>query len=253
METCKLDRKCVKQILCWLAPLALVAALSAPAFAQEHGESHATASGEGAHEGGSHGGVSPADWNWFDMGYKSKNAEGQSLEEHGGHGMAPPALFALINAFIFFGLLVWKGGPPIKNFVKQRHLTIKEALEESARLRDDARDKLEDYSKRIAGVEAEVEKIFSEIRADAEAEKQRILEAAKAQAESIKANAEDRIAAEMAQARRELEAEVVEAAIMAAEKLIKVTATPADHKTLIDTFITDMGKDAPSAQPRRPS
>jgi len=224
----------VKLFLRWAAPFLLVAAIATPAVA-------------------SGGGSSPADWNWFDISYKSKDAAGGELSQ-GESPMNPPALFALINAFIFFGLLVWKGGPPIQKFLKQRHLTIKEALEESARLRDEAKDKLDEYTKRIANVEAEVEKIFAEIRADAEAEKKRIIAAAEAQAESIKASAEERIAAEMAQARVELEREVVTAAIDAAEKLIRVTATPGDHKGLIDGFITDIAADAPAgAQPRRPS
>jgi len=244
METRDHDR-IFRLSLRWAFPLFILMAIATPAIASEHGsEGH----GSGGH------GASPADWNWFDIGYKSKDMAGESLE-HGEQPMSPPALFALINFFIFFGLLVWKGGPPIKKFVRQRHLTIKEALDESARLRDEAKEKLDEYTQRIAGVEAEVEKIFSEIRADAEAEKERILAAAKAQAESIKRNAEDRIAAEMAQARRELEREVVEVAIEAAEKLIRVTATPGDHKTLIDSFITDLGKGAPehAQPPRRPS
>jgi len=247
MATRTRDRNYVKPLLGWVALVVLAAVLAVPAvaYAQEAAEPEA-----GAHEGSGHA-SSPADWNWFDMGYKSKGPQGKPLKP-GEHPMAPPALFALINAALFFGLLIWKGGPPIKKFVRQRHLTIKEALEESAQLRDEARKKLDEYTERIAGVEAEVEKIFSEIRADAEAEKARILAAAKAQAEAIKRNAEDRIAAEMAQARRELEIEVVEAAIAAAEKLIRVTATPTDHKSLIDSFITEMGKDAPDrAQPPR--
>jgi F-type H+-transporting ATPase subunit b len=234
--------------------LALAAALSIlgradAARASEHAEAageHAEAAGHGA----SHGTGSPAEWNWFDMGYGSKDSHGGKLEP-GDEKMAPPALFALINFAIFAGILLWKAGPAIKKFAQQRHVSIKEALAESARLRDEARRKLDEYSKKIAGVDAEVEQLIAGIRADAEAERARILAEAEVQAATLKRDAEQRIAADLQRARRELEREVVAVAIAAAEKLIREKATAADQHKLIDVFITELSSEQPTSPQER--
>ena len=199
------------------------------------GTAHASAGGSG----------SPADWNWVDIGYGDKDIAGGTLEK-GEPKMPPPTIFAIINFCLFAGLLVWKAAPPIKKFVQQRHITIKEALEESARLREEAKQKLDEYSEKIANVNAEVDELLAGIRADAEAERERIIAEAEAQAEALKRDAEARIAADLARARRELELEIIAAATAAAERLIREKATLSDQHKLIDTFISGI---APSSSP----
>ena len=109
--------------------------------------------------------------NWFNLDYAELDAEGQTLEPGAKHSMAPPLGLAIMNFAAFFMLLVWKGGPPISNYLRSRHTSIKEALEEGKRLREEAAAQLEEYSAKIKGVEAEVDALIADVRASAEGEK----------------------------------------------------------------------------------
>ena len=88
----------------------------------------------------------------------------------------------------------------------ERHDTIKTALDEAAKLREQAADKLAEYEARIKDVDVEIKKLVEGIRADAEADKARILDNAAKQAAQLKKEAEQRIAAEIELARAQPDA-----------------------------------------------
>lgn len=158
----------------------------------------------------------------------------------------PGILLALLNFAVLIVLLNKLFGNALKTFLQTRHSTIKDALEEGRRLRQEAQQKLEEYGKKIAGVDAEVAALVAAIRKSAEEEKTRILANAEAQAAAMKKDAEDRIAAEIARSRRALEREVVDAAIAAAEQILRSKARDDDHRRLADTFIASLtGTEAP--------
>jgi len=206
----------------------------------------------------------PAKINWLDTGYGSKTHDGKQLEKTQAETkkaqeeaaknaekpppdvtpMAPPLVFAIINFLLLIALLVWKGGPPIRKYVKGRHDDIKSALEESAKLRSEAKAKLAEYSERISGVESEVEALLKETRDAAESEKKRILADAEAQVEAMKKAAEERISADIARARHILEEEIANAAIAAAEKILLSKTTKQDQGNLVDSFIAKIGEGA---------
>lgn len=160
--------------------------------------------------------------------------EGTKVEEE---PMAPPFVFMLLN----FGLLLWILGkylvPAAHKMSEERHDQIKSALDEAAKLRDQAKAKLAEYETRIKGVDDEIKKLVDGIRADAESDKARILEAAQRQAAQMKKDAEQRIAAEIELARTQLTKEVTAAAVGATEKLLKDKATPDDQRKLVSSFI----------------
>ncbi|HUS68272.1 MAG TPA: ATP synthase F0 subunit B [Kofleriaceae bacterium] len=192
---------------------------------------HAT----GEHHGGHHGAEPPHAINWTDWG-KGKDVHGGELHP-AEEGMPPGLLYALINFAVFLGLLVKLVGPKLAKALRVRHDLVKNQLAESAKLRQDARDKLEEYNRRIAGVDSEIAKLMAEIKADAEAEKQIILEQARVQAEAMKKDAERRIESEIARARQTLEREVVAASIAAAEKILRDRTTPDDQSRMFDGFV----------------
>ena len=160
--------------------------------------------------------------------------DGAKVEEE---PMSPPFVFLLLN----FGLLLWIFAkylaPAGRKVAEERHDQIKSALDEAAKLRDQAKTKLAEYEARIKGVDDEIKKLVDGIRADAEADKQRILAAAQTQAAQMKKDAEQRIAAEIELARTQLTKEVTAAAVGATEKLLKDKATPDDQRKLVTSFI----------------
>jgi F-type H+-transporting ATPase subunit b len=154
--------------------------------------------------------------------------------------MSPPFVLMLVNFGILLLILAKYGGPVARKLAQERHDQIKTALDEAAKLREQAAQKLAEYESRIKDVDVEVKKLVDGIRADAEADKQRIMEAAAAQAAQMKRDADQRIAAEIELARAQLTREVAAAAAGATEKLLKDKVTSDDQNKLVSTFISNV-------------
>lgn len=167
-----------------------------------------------------------------------RDEKGEKAEEE---PMSPPFIFMLINFGIFLIILGKTLLPAGQKMSAERHDQIKNALEEAAKLRDQAAAKLAEFETRIKDVDAEVKKIVDDIRAGAEEDKKRILENAERQAKQMQHDAELRIAAEIEMARARLTREVAVAASAATEKLLKSQVTSDDQKKLVGNFIAGMG------------
>lgn len=204
---------------------------------------------EGPHHENAHHVPDPPEVNWTDLGYSKKDVHGAPLV-HGKEPMAPPMFWALINFAVFAGLMYWKAGPALSKYLANRHESIKGALEEAARLQEQAKEKMAEYSARIADADAEVNALIAQIRKDAELERENIVADAKRQAERMKTEAEASIENEFIRARRQLEAEVIGKAAEVAERLLGEKASAADHSALFANFITDIksAKDASNGE-----
>jgi F-type H+-transporting ATPase subunit b len=261
----------------WLAGLvaAVVAMGPARAFAQaEHAggseaERAATeAAGDSAkpngpgsehHEGGGEAAEDPSKhFNFIGMqpghlfDYRGKDeyggrfGDGQMTDPETGHNVpeeepaSPPFIFMLFNFALLLALLAWKGRPVAEKVAQDRHDQIKSALDEAARLRKEAADKLAEYDKRLKAADAEIQQMIDGMRADAESEKRRILAAAETQAQQMKRDAEQRIAAEIELARTVLTREVTAAAAAATEKLLHDKMTAGDQQKLVTGFIAEV-------------
>ena len=187
--------------------------------------------------------------NWSYRGkdeYGGKYGDGEMTDTKTGHTvreeepMSAPFVLMLLNFGLLLLILAKFGGPAARKLAQERHDQIKTALDEAAKLREEAAKKLADYETRIKDVDAEVKKLVDGIRADAEADKKRILEAAETQAKQMKRDAEQRIAAEIEYARKSLQKEVTLAAAGATEKLLKDKLTGDDQTKLVSTFISNV-------------
>jgi F-type H+-transporting ATPase subunit b len=172
-------------------------------------------------------------------------ATGQTVHEE--EPASPPFVFVLINFAILLGILARWGWPLAQKTARDRHDLIKTALDEAARLRQQAADKLAEYEARLKAADAEIKQLVDGMRADADKEKQRILAAAEAQAAQMARDAEQRIAAEIELARAQLTREVTAAAAAATEKLLRDKLTAGDQQMLVAGFIADVqtGQGAP--------
>jgi F-type H+-transporting ATPase subunit b len=163
--------------------------------------------------------------------------------------MSPPFLLMVLNFAILVFILAKFGRPVARKMAETRSDQIKTALDEAARLRDQAQAKLDEYSKKLAAADAEIKSMIEGMRSDAEEDRKRVMAAAEAQAIALKKEAEERIAAEIDRARLMLSREVAAAAAGAAETLIKQKITANDQTALVDAFISDVGN-KPAAQER---
>ena len=210
--------------------VALGAFFLAPATTLAKSEAHAEAP-EGHGSDGVHH-APGGDINFADFSYKDEHKD-------------PPLLLALVNFALLLALLGWKAAPALRDYWAKKSDSIRDGLEEGERLQKEAKAKLEEYGQRIKDVEREVDELITDIRAEAEAEKKRLLEEAEVQAKATKKAADERIAAEIARARTEIEREVVATAIRTAEKLLKDNVGAADQQKLVDGFISNMESSKP--------
>ena len=151
-----------------------------------------------------------------------------------------PFIFMIINFMLLLAILAKWGAPAARKIAAERHDQIKTALDEAAKLRKQAADKLAEYESRLKAADAEIAKLVEGMRADAEADKKRILELAERQAAQMKHEAELHIAAEIELARAALTREVSAAASAAAEKILREKMTPADQQQLVGAFIGEL-------------
>jgi F-type H+-transporting ATPase subunit b len=165
-------------------------------------------------------------------------ATGHVLQEE--EPASPPFIFMLFNFAILLGLLAWKGRPIARQVAAERHDLIKNALDEAAKLRQQAADKLAQYETRLKDADKQIEALVEGMRVDAENDKKRILAAAEAQAAQMKKDAEQRIAAEIEAARAMLTREVTAASAAATEKLLREKMTAADQQNLVTAFLADV-------------
>ena len=216
-------------------------------------QAHAKDDAHGHHDPSKH-------FNFFGFGYRGKDVmggplgDGKMVDAHSGEvtdgeeAMSPPFVLMIVNFVILLGLLAWKGGPVFRKLAADRHDAIKTALEEAAKLRQQAADKLAEYETRLKDADAEIKKLVEGMRTDAEADKKRILAAAETQAAAMKRDAEQRIAAELEYARAALTREVTAAATAATEKLLREKLQPADQQRLVSSFIADVHQASASSR-----
>jgi len=220
---------------------------------QVHGPGTSPA-GEAAH--GHHGDVTKH-WNWFGIHYGKdlaggKYGDGANFDPTTGKTVDGPEepmsaafVFMALNFAILLFILVWKGKPVAQGMARERHDQIKSALDEAAKLRKQAQDKLTEYESKLKDADSEIKKLVDGMRADAEADKIRILDNAAKQSAQMKREAEQRIQAEIELARATLTREVTAAAAAATEKLLRAKMVPGDQQKLVSSFIADI-KSAPA-------
>ncbi|MFN0253345.1 MAG: hypothetical protein ACKV2T_41125 [Kofleriaceae bacterium] len=229
-----------------------------------------TSSHAGAHAKKPHHDAS-LHFNFFDFGWRKKDlyggvmGDGQMIDSHTGQvvlddhtgtpakeeGMSAPFIFMVLNFALLFALLAWKAGPIARKVAEERHDQIKNALEEAATLREQAKSKLSELEGKLKSADTEIKAMVEGIRKDAETDKARILENAEKLAAQMKRDAESRIAAEIEAARAALTREVTDAATKATETLLRDKLMPGDQSKLVTTFIADLGTAKGGSDARR--
>ncbi len=228
-----------------------------------------TADGPGTSPAGGHGHGHHGDpdrtkhWNWATLSHYGKDlaggkyGDGKNHDEKSGttfegpeEPMSAAFVFMLLNFAILMFILIKKGGPVAQGMARERHDQIKSALDEAAKLRKQAQDKLSEYETKLKDADSEIKKLVDGMKADAEADKVRILENAAKQSAQMKREAEQRIQAEIELARATLTREVTAAAAAATEKLLRAKMVPTDQQKLVSAFITDIKTEPATAKER---
>lgn len=229
-------------LLLWALPSAGSPPAEQPATGAKHGDAnhgganhggakHAGAKHAGAKHGGSH---KPAPINWTSFNYKGKGSQWASA----------PFLFTLINFALLVYLLVRFTRKPLGGYLAERYEKIKTDLDEAARLREEAAKKLAEVDGRLANLDKEIGELKAAVADDAELERQHIIENAEKEAEALVSATERTLQVELERAKRQLEVSAIQAALQAAEKLLKKEVGEQDARRMHEEYfaqIEDMG------------
>jgi F-type H+-transporting ATPase subunit b len=144
----------------------------------------------------------------------------------------------------FFNFAVWAGiviyglGKVVPPFLAKRRAGIVDGLEEARQLTEAAQTKHAEYSERIDNLDAELERLREEFKRAGLEERDRMVAEASSRAEKTRAEARFLIEQQMKQLREDLTREAVEAAVSAAEKILRERSTTADQQRLADDYLS---------------
>jgi F-type H+-transporting ATPase subunit b len=128
---------------------------------------------------------------------------------------------------------------PVSAALEKRRAQIATAIEEAEKGREEAKRLLEEYRTRLAEARKEADELRERARREAERQGQELVREATQRRDQLLADTEVQIEAETRRALQELRDEVVDLALLAAEKVTRKTMTEADHRRLIEEALKD--------------
>lgn len=164
-------------------------------------------------------------------------ALGSSGEEHGTKGWVATDTYRVMNFSVLFLGLFFLLRKPIAQFFGARIKGIEDQLSELETKKKDAKQKLEEYTAKLAQLDQEGKKIVDDYVRQGNEAKERILKEAESIADKLKEQARRNIDYEINQAKLRLQEEVLEKAIVKAEEIIKNEITIEDHDRLVDEYL----------------
>lgn len=155
-----------------------------------------------------------------------------------------------LNFGVLLFILVKFGGKAINKALAARHHQLKADLAAAAELKAAAEAKLARQDARLASLEQEIAEMRRGLKAEAEAEKARLVAAAEERARRIKAETTFLVDQQVREAEARLRRESAEAALRAAEEILRRSIGSADQQRMIETFVGDVERGAPSTSSR---
>lgn len=207
--------------------LAVGTALAAP---PPGGPAGAAAGGEESHDGGHY------EWNLYHGMISARDGVEPSLLWRP-TGMPPPFFGLLINYGVLFYILYRFGKKPITEALRKRKSTILKGMDDAAKMKKDATERLEELEHKIKHIQDEVERVQREMREAGEQERERILAEAKDRRERMERDAKLLVKQELEAARERLVRDTVRSAMQAAEERLTGKVSATDHQRLADEYL----------------
>ena len=138
-----------------------------------------------------------------------------------------------INFLVLAGVLVYFLRKPFSSFLKERSELLRKAIDDAARARAEAAEKLAAIETRTAKLADEIAGMNAKMDVEAAAEARRLQEAAAVEITRIRAQSEFTGEQEVKKAREELRREASLLSARAAEELVRKTLSPEDQERLV--------------------
>lgn len=155
-------------------------------------------------------------------------------------GVNPPALIAqVVNFLILFGLLYLVAYKPILKLLDERSRRVKESMDQTELIKQQAAQAGEETKKRIAAASQEGQEILNRAAKTGEEMRQKAQQAAKEAGEALLSKARTEIQNERDEALGSLRQEFADLTILAAEKVIERSLDKTAHRELIDKVLKE--------------
>ncbi|MEW6076257.1 MAG: ATP synthase F0 subunit B [Thermodesulfobacteriota bacterium] len=145
--------------------------------------------------------------------------------------------YKVLNFAVLAIALIVAVRKPVSNALNGRIEKIKEDLKVLEAEKEAAEKQLNEYTRRIASLDQEVEAILKDYRQQGEAAKERILASARESADKITEQVKRNIENEFEVARKKLREDIFDQAVVRAEVLVKGKITSADQDRLVEEYL----------------
>ena len=144
------------------------------------------------------------------------------------------------NLVVLIAILAYYLKGPIRDFVSNRHVTVRQELERVSELLRQANDQNIEFSAKLKAIDAELAAMREQVIQDAQAAKQRVIADAQKHSSTIVSDA--RAAAEglYADLKGRLQSELGAHIIERAEKILRERLTDADRASIRKEFSNQM-------------
>lgn len=150
--------------------------------------------------------------------------------------------FQLINTLILYLILRKFLFGPVTKFMQNRENEIKNQIQHAADMEAIALEHKIEYEGKLTSAEEEGKNIVKTHTLRAENRAFEIIKAAESDIESMKLNAHRELERERVKAVNELKDQISHLTILAASKVVEKDLNEADHKELINKFISEVGE-----------
>ncbi len=154
-----------------------------------------------------------------------------------GKGWVETDWFRVLNFTVLVVALFLVLRKPVSTALSSRIDGIKKQLVDLEAQKEAAEKKLAEYSGKLSELEKEAEHIVADYIKQGNEAKARILKEAEASAEKLQAQARRNIEHEFDQAKKQLQAEVLEKSLAKAEEIIKEKISADDQNRLVDEYL----------------
>ena len=152
-------------------------------------------------------------------------------------------LISLINLFLLFLIIKKFLFKPVKKVLEQRQADIDESYEAARVANDEAQRNRDELEKQLSEANDRADEILQNATENAKYRGEKIIEEAQERADSIIRVAQNEAELERKKVSDSIKREIVDVSSTLTEKMLEREINTDDHRSLIDSFIENIGED----------
>ena len=149
-------------------------------------------------------------------------------------------LFKLVNTLVVVAILYKFAFRPLKNFLKDRRVGVRKALEEAKAAREEAEKQLAEQREKVADLESELARVRDQGEKERGALKERLEEDRETQEQRLLEQTKAAIELEISKARAELRSQAASLALGLAEEMLKDKLDEADQERFVASYLAEL-------------